>query len=43
MLGFNGELVGVEGFAVDGECVKGELGRRKGDARGLLKESGEGL
>jgi hypothetical protein len=46
VLGFSGELVGVVGFAVDGECP-GELppvvGRRKGDARGLLKESGEGL
>jgi len=41
--GFSGELVGVDGFTVDGECVRGEFGRRKGEARGLLKESGEGL
>jgi hypothetical protein len=28
---------------VDGECVSGVFGRRKGDVRGLLKESGDGL
>lgn len=39
-----GELFGVDGFTVvEGECVRGELARRKGEVRGLLKESGEGL
>lgn len=42
-VGFSGELVGVEGRTVDGEWVSGELGRRKGEVRGLLNESGEGL
>jgi hypothetical protein len=42
-LGFRGELVGVDGRTVEGECVNGELGRRKGEVRGLLKDSGEGL
>ena len=42
-VGLSGELVGVEGRTVDGEWVRGELGRRKGDARGLLKDSGDGL
>ena len=41
--GFSGEAPGVEGRTVEGECVKGELGRRKGEVRGLLKDSGEGL
>ena len=40
--GFNGELVGVEGRSVDGERSI-ELGRRNGDVRGLLKDSGDGL
>jgi hypothetical protein len=40
---FSGELPGVEGRAADGEWVRGELGRRKGEVRGLLNESGEGL
>lgn len=42
-VGLRGELFGVEGRTVDGECVRGEFGLRKGDARGLLNESGEGL
>jgi hypothetical protein len=43
-LGFNGDVDGVVGrAAVDGECVRGELGLRNGDVRGLLNESGEGL
>lgn len=42
-VGFSGEVVGVDGRNVDGECVRGEPGRRKGEVRGLLKESGEGL
>ena len=45
-VGFSGELPGVVGRAVDGEfpgdCVR-VLGRRKGEVRGLLKESGDGL
>ncbi len=41
--GFSGELVGVDGRTVEGEWVRGVFGRRKGDVRGLLKESGEGL
>jgi hypothetical protein len=36
-VGFNGELVGVDGRCDD------DVGRRKGDVRGLLKDSGEGL
>ena len=39
-----GELLGVVGrTVVEGECVRGELALRKGDVRGLLKESGDGL
>lgn len=41
--GFRGELDGVVGRTVEGECARGESGRRKGEVRGLLKESGEGL
>jgi len=41
--GLRGELVGVVGFAVDGDASRMEPGRRKGDWRGLLKDSGEGL
>jgi hypothetical protein len=41
--GFNGELLGVEGRTVDGEFSRIDPGLRKGDWRGLLKESGEGL
>ena len=40
--GFSGELVGVEGRAVEGPCLM-EPGRRKGDCRELLKKSGDGL
>lgn len=36
------EAVGVAARTVEGEA-RGELGRRKGEVRGLLKESGEGL
>ena len=40
----SGELVGVvDGLTVEGECVRGVVGRRNGDVRGLLKDSGEGL
>lgn len=42
-LGFSGELLGVDGRTVEGEPSRMEPGRRKGDWRGLLKESGEGL
>jgi hypothetical protein len=43
-VGFRGEVDGVDGFTVvEGECVRGGVGRRKGDVRGLLKERGEGL
>lgn len=42
-LGLRGELFGVEGRSVLGDCGRMEPGRRKGDWRGLLKESGEGL
>jgi hypothetical protein len=41
--GFSGELLGVEGRTVDGEFSRMDPGLRKGDWRGLLKESGEGL
>lgn len=45
-VGFSGELPGVVGRAVEGE-FPGDwarvLGRRKGDVRGLLKDSGDGL
>lgn len=44
--GFSGELLGVEGRAVDGEPCLMELGRPKGDwrePRALLKKSGDGL
>jgi hypothetical protein len=41
--GFSGELLGVEGRTVDGEASRMDPGLRKGDWRGLLKESGEGL
>lgn len=41
--GFKGELFGVNGLTVAGELSRMEPGRRKGDWRGLLKESGEGL
>jgi hypothetical protein len=45
-VGFSGELLGVVGRAVDGEfagdCAS-VLGRRKGEVRALLKESGDGL
>lgn len=46
-VGFSGLLPGVVGRAVvdgefPGECAS-VLGRRKGDVRGLLKESGDGL
>ena len=40
--GFRDELLGVDGRTVDGDA-SGELGRRKGDVRGLLKDSGDGL
>jgi hypothetical protein len=42
-VGLRGELVGVEGRTVEGEGARGEFARRKGEARGLLKDSGEGL
>lgn len=42
-VGLRGELLGVVGRRVEGECVSGVLGRRNGDVRGLLKESGDGL
>lgn len=41
--GFRGELVGVVARTVEGEGTRGELGRRKGEVRGLLKERGDGL
>jgi hypothetical protein len=41
--GFSGELLGVKGRTVDGELSRMEPGLRKGDWRGLLKESGDGL
>ncbi len=41
--GLRGELLGVDGRRVDGELSLMEPGLRKGDWRGLLKESGEGL
>lgn len=41
--GFRGDEPGVAGRTVDGEGGSGEVGRRKGEVRGLLKESGEGL
>jgi hypothetical protein len=41
--GFSGELLGVRGLTVLGELSRMEPGRRKGDWRGLLKESGDGL
>jgi hypothetical protein len=41
--GLRGELFGVEGRRVEGEASLMEPGLRKGDWRGLLKESGEGL
>lgn len=41
--GFSGELVGVDGLAAEGECASGVLGRRNGEVRGLLKDSGDGL
>jgi hypothetical protein len=40
---FRGEVVGVDGLAAEGEWVSGVLGRRNGEVRGLLKDSGEGL
>lgn len=45
-LGFSGELVGVEGRAVEGEPCLTEPGRPKGDwrePRALLKKRGEGF
>lgn len=42
-LGLRGELFGVEGRRVEGEASLMEPGRRKGDWRALLKDSGEGL
>jgi hypothetical protein len=42
-LGFSGELLGVRGRTVEGEPSRMDPGLRKGDWRGLLKESGEGL
>ena len=42
-LGFSGEVLGVAGRRLDGEASRMEPGRRKGDWRGLLKVSGEGL
>ena len=42
-LGFSGELLGVDGRTVEGEPSRMEPGLRKGDWRGLLKESGDGL
>jgi hypothetical protein len=42
-LGLRGELVGVEGRAVEGEPPLMEPGRRKGDWRALLKKRGVGL
>jgi hypothetical protein len=42
--GFNGELLGVRGrTVVDGEASRIDPGLRKGDWRGLLEKSGEGL
>lgn len=41
--GLTGELVGVVARTVDGDGARGDLGRRKGDVRGLLKERGDGL
>lgn len=41
--GLRGELVGVVARTVDGDGARGELGRRNGDVRGLLKERGDGL
>lgn len=41
--GLRGELVGVVARTVDGDGARGDLGRRKGDVRGLLKERGDGL
>lgn len=38
-----GEVLGVVGRRVEGECVSGVLGRRNGEVRELLKESGDGL
>lgn len=38
-----GEVLGVVGRRVEGECVSGVLGRRNGEVRGLLKDSGDGL
>jgi len=45
VVGFSGELFGVDGLTVEaeGDWARGVLGRRKGDVRGLLKESGDGL
>jgi hypothetical protein len=45
-VGFSGEVLGVVGRAVDGElpgdCAS-VLGRRKGEVRAVLKDSGDGL
>ena len=41
--GLSGELVGVVARTVDGDGARGDLGRWKGDVRGLLKERGDGL
>jgi hypothetical protein len=41
--GLRGELFGVDGRTVEGEPSLMDPGRRKGDCRGLLNESGEGL
>lgn len=41
--GLRGELVGVVARTVDGDDARGDLGRRNGDVRGLLKERGDGL
>jgi len=43
VVGFSGEFDGVEGRTVEGDWARGDAGRRNGDVRGLLKESGEGL
>ena len=41
--GLRGKLVGVAARTVDGDGARGDLGRRKGDVRGLLRERGDGL
>ena len=38
-----GEVVGVVARMVEGERANGDSGRRNGEARGELKERGDGL